>query len=201
MRRETRSPLGAAVTLALLVLLALPLGCSAPGSFEDATRTRTAAIPLRAPDVTYEPTPLPVVRKMLRLAQVGPEDRVYDLGSGDGRIPILAASEFGARAVGIDIDPQRIREAEENARTAGVSDRVRFRNEDLFEADIRDATVVTLFLSREVNLRLRPRLLRQLAPGTRVVSYWHDLGTWRPLRTVRTRRANIYLWHVPPRTR
>jgi SAM-dependent methyltransferase len=136
---------------------------------------------------------------MLRLAGVGPTDLVYDLGSGDGRIPITAAAEFGARGVGIDIDPRRIREAEANARAAGVTDRVRFRNEDLFEADFRDATVVTLFLSRDVNRRLRPRLLRELAPGTRVVSYWHDMGDWTPLRTVRMPRANIYLWHIPPR--
>ena len=147
----------------------------------------------------YEPTPLPVVRRMLRLAGVGPTDLVYDLGSGDGRIPITAAKEFGARGVGIDIDPQRIREAESNARAAGVTDRVRFRNEDLFEADFRDATVVTLFLSPETNLRLRQRLLRELAPGSRVVSYWHDMGDWTPLRTSPTRWANVYLWHIPPR--
>ena len=150
------------------------------------------------PDVRYVPTPQRVVRKMLRLAGVGPTDLVYDLGSGDGRIPITAAREFGARGVGIDIDPRRIREAEANARAAGVTDRVRFRNEDLFEADFRDATVVTLFLSADVNRRLRPRLLRELAPGTRVVSYWHDMGDWRPLRRVRTPQANIYLWHIPP---
>jgi ribosomal protein L11 methylase PrmA len=135
---------------------------------------------------------------MLRLAGVGPTDLVYDLGSGDGRIPITAAREFGARGIGIDIDPQRIREAEANARAAGVTDRVRFRNEDLFEADFRDATVVTLFLYPDVNLRLRPRLLRELAPGTRVVSYWHDMGDWRPLRTERMPRSNIYLWVIPP---
>ena len=136
---------------------------------------------------------------MLRLARVGPTDLVYDLGSGDGRIPITAAAEFGARGVGIDIDRRRIREAEANARAAGVTDRVAFRNEDLFEADFRDATVVTLFLSPEVNRRLRPRLMRELAPGTRVVSYFHDMPDWRPRRTVRMPRANIYLWHIPPR--
>jgi SAM-dependent methyltransferase len=196
LRCETRSLLGAA---AWLVPLALSPACTEPGSLREAARTTAAARSLRAPDVRYVPTPRPVVRAMLRLAGVGPTDLVYDLGSGDGRIPITAAAEFGARGVGIDIDPRRIREAEANARAAGVTDRVRFRNEDLFEADFRDATVVTLFLSPEVNLRLRPRLLRELAPGTRVVSYWHDMGDWMPLRTARMPRANIYLWHVPPR--
>jgi len=197
-RRETRSPLRTAARLPLLVPLALVFACSQPGSFEQAAQTGSAARAPREPDVRYEPTPRPVVREMLRLAGVGPTDLVYDLGSGDGRIPITAASEFGARGVGIDIDPRRIREAEANARAAGVTDRVRFRNEDLFEADFRDATVVTLFLSPDVNLRLRPRLLRELAPGTRVVSYWHDMGDWRPLRTVRVPRANVYLWQIPP---
>jgi len=195
LRCETRSPLRA---VAWLVALALAAGCTDPGSFQEAAPTRTAARSLRAPDVRYVPTPQPVVREMLRLAGVGPADLVYDLGSGDGRIPITAAGEFGARGVGIDIDPRRIREAEVNARAASVTDRVRFRNEDLFEADFRDATVVTLFLSSDVNLRLRPRLMRELAPGTRVVSYYHDMGDWTPLRTVRMPRANIYLWHIPP---
>jgi len=195
LRCETHSPLRAA---AWLVALALSPACTEPGSFQEPAQTRTAARSLREPDVRYVPTPRPVVREMLRLAGVGPTDLVYDLGSGDGRIPITAAGEFGARGVGIDIDPRRIREAEANARAAGVTDRVRFRNEDLFEAGFRDATVVTLFLSRDVNLRLRPRLLRELAPGTRVVSYYHDMGGWTPLRTVRMPRANIYLWHIPP---
>ena len=197
MRCEIRSPLRTAARTALLVPLALLLACVDPGPFEEGTRA--AARPLREPDVRYVPTPPAVVREMLELAGVGPTDLVYDLGSGDGRIPIMAASAFGARGVGIDIDPQRIREAEANARAAGVADRVSFRNQDLFEADFRDATVVTLFLSADVNSRLRPRLLRELAPGTRVVSYWHDMGDWRPLRTVRTPRANIYLWQIPPR--
>ena len=197
MRCETHSPLRAAAWLAAL---ALSPACTEPGSFREAAHTGTAARPLREPEVRYEPTPRPVVRAMLRLAGVGPTDLVYDLGSGDGRIPIIAASEFGARGVGIDIDPRRIREAEANARAAGVTDRVRFRNEDLFATDFRDATVVTLFLSPDFNLRLRPRLMRELAPGTRVVSYYHDMGSWRPLRTVRMPQANIYLWHIPPRT-
>ena len=182
----------------VLLPIAVLVSCSDPVASTQPTQpTQPLAAELRAPDVRYEPTPKPVVRQMLRLAGVGPGDTVYDLGSGDGRIPIAAAAEFGARGVGIDIDPQRIRESQANARAAGVSDRVQFRHEDLLKADFHDATVVTLFLSPELNLRLRPRLLRELAPGTRVVSYYHDMGEWRPLRTVSNPEANVYLWHVP----
>lgn len=183
--------------LALLLPLAL-IACM-PSASQQGAQSATAAGPLRAPDVRYEPTPQAVVREMLRLADVGPADVVYDLGSGDGRIPITAAREFGARGVGIDIDPQRIRESEANARAAGVTDRVHFRTEDLFEADFSEASVVTLFLYPDVNLKLRPRLLRELAPGTRVVSYYHDMADWVPERVVPTPRANIYLWRIPRR--
>jgi SAM-dependent methyltransferase len=174
------------------------LGC-VPGSPEGGRQGTSAPDSHRAPDVRYEPSPLPVVRDMLQLASVGPRDVVYDLGSGDGRIPIMAAKTFGARGVGIDIDPTRVAQARENAREAGIGDRVSFRNEDLFDADFSDATVVTLFLSRDVNRRLRPILLRQLRPGTRVVSYWHDMGDWEPDRAVPTERAMIYLWTIPRR--
>ena len=179
--------------------LALAAGCAATEVGEPAAQT--AAGTLRAPDVRYEPTPQPVVRQMLRLAEVGPGDVVYDLGSGDGRIPITAAREFGARGVGIEIDPELVRRSEANARAAGVADRVAFLHADLFEADFSDATVVTLFLYPDVNLRLRPRLLAELKPGTRVVSYWHDMGDWRPERIDSARRATIYLWRIPPRPR
>ena len=147
----------------------------------------------------YVPTPQPVVERMLELAGVGKDDLVYDLGSGDGRIPITAARRYGARGVGIDIDPKRIAESRANARKAGVTGRVSFRNEDLFEADFSDATVVTLFLYPDLNRRLRPRLLAELKPGTRVVSYWHDMGNWQPERTVEAEQASIYLWTIPPR--
>lgn len=136
---------------------------------------------------------------MLRLAEVRPGDVVYDLGSGDGRIPITAARLYGVRALGIDIDPERIAEANANAEAAGLAHRVSFRNEDLLEADFREATVVTLFLSPEMNLKLRPRLLRELRPGTRIVSYWHDMGDWKPERTLASGEANIYLWTIRPR--
>jgi len=179
--------------LVLLLALALP-ACAAPEAGEPAAQA------LRAPDVRYEPTPQRVVRQMLRLAEVGPGDVVYDLGSGDGRIPITAAREFGARGVGIEIDPRLIGRAEANAIEAEVTERVQFRNEDLFEADFSDATVVTLFLYPDVNLRLRPRLLAELAPGTRVVSYWHDMGDWEPERSIRAGGARLYLWRIPART-
>jgi len=154
---------------------------------------------LRPPDVRYEPSPPEVVRAMLRLAEVTSRDVVYDLGCGDGRIVIMAAKEFGARGVGIDIDPQRIAESEANARQAGVERRVTFRNEDLFEADIGEATVVTLYLWPWVNLKLRPKLLKELKPGTRVVSHSHDMGDWKPERQIEANGHTIYLWRIPER--
>ncbi len=157
--------------------------------------------PLRPPDVPFDPSPRHVVDEMLKLADVRKNDVVYDLGCGDGRIVIAAAQQFGARGVGIDIDPQRIKESVENARTAGVLERVTFRNEDLFEADIGDATVVTLFLWPEVNLRLRPKLWRDLKPGTRVVSYYWDMGDWAPEKQIEVDGHPIYLWTIPPKGR
>ncbi|HEY5722958.1 MAG TPA: methyltransferase domain-containing protein [Allosphingosinicella sp.] len=184
---------------AILALLILGLAGCMSASPDGASQPATAAAPLREPDVEYEPTPHRVVRTMLRMARVRPGDVVYDLGSGDGRIPIAAARDFGARGVGIDIDPVRIAEANANARKAGVRDRVVFRQEDLFEADFRDATVVTLFLWPDLNLRLRPRLLAELAPGTRIVSYWHDMGDWEPERSIDAGEAWVFLWTVPAR--
>jgi SAM-dependent methyltransferase len=155
----------------------------------------------REPDVPYEPTPQHVVTQMLRLGEVGPNDVLYDLGCGDGRIVITAVKELGARGVCVDIDPQRIRESRENAQRAGVADRIQFLNQDLFETDIRDATVLTLFLWPEVNLRLRPKLFKELKPGTRVVSYMHDMGSWAPQQQidvrVKARTWPMYLWRVP----
>ena len=156
--------------------------------------------PLRAPDVPFEPSPAHVVDEMLKLADVRKGDVLYDLGCGDGRIVIAAARQFGARGVGIDIDPQRIRDSLANARSAGLLDRVTFRNEDLFEASIAEATVVTLFLWPEVNLRLRPKLLRDLKPGTRVVSYYWDMGDWAPEKEIEVDGHAIYLWTIPPRS-
>src|SRR5258706_2616443 len=136
--------------------------------------------PKRDPDVPYVPTPDDVVETMLKLAGVKKTDVVYDLGCGDGRIVIAAAKNYGARGVGIDINPVRIAEAKENARKAGVERLVRFEEKDLFQADIHEATVVTLFLLPTVNMKLRPKLLQDLKPGTRVVSNTFDMGDWKP---------------------
>jgi SAM-dependent methyltransferase len=151
----------------------------------------------RRPDVRWEPSPDEAVTAMLELAGAGEEDVVYDLGCGDGRIVIAAARDFGARAVGIDIDPRRIADSKENARKAGVTGRVAFREEDLFTADFSDATVVTLFLWPSLNLKLRPILTRQLRPGARVVSYIHNMGNWPPERQILVKGKRIYLWIIP----
>ena len=160
--------------------------------------------PLRRPDVIYYPTPAETVDEMLRMADLKEGDVLYDLGSGDGRIPIAAAQRYGVRAVGIEIDPKLIALAEERARAAGVADRVRFRHEDLFRADIGEATVVTLYLSNALNERLRPKLLRELRPGTRILSHDFRMGDWEAERKVRVPWQNnlyrtIYLWTVPTR--
>jgi SAM-dependent methyltransferase len=158
----------------------------------------SAAEAPRGLDVPYEPTPPEVVDAMIRLAGIREGDVVYDLGCGDGRI-VVAAAKAGARAVGVDLDPQRIREARANAVAAGVESRVELRVGDLFETDVSSATVVMLFLWPEVNLRLRPRLLAQLRPGARVVSHWHDMGEWKPTETVRVSGRPLHLWVVPER--
>jgi SAM-dependent methyltransferase len=146
---------------------------------------------------TYVPTPPHVVRAMLALAEVGPDDVVYDLGSGDGRIVIEAARTVGARGVGIERDPALVERARARARAAGVADRVRFVQGDMFEADLRPATVVTLYLYHTLNLRLRPKLRAELAPGARVVSHRFDMGDWRPDAERRVEDTRIYLWRIP----
>jgi tRNA G37 N-methylase Trm5 len=152
----------------------------------------------RQPDVIFVPTPYEVVEAMLKLANVHEGDVLYDLGSGDGRIPVTAAKKFGIRAYGIDIDPQRIEEANENARKNGVTNLVQFKNEDLFQTKFSDATVVTLYLLPDLNVKLRPRLLSELKPGTRIVSHQFDMGTWKPDKKVELSGRTIYLWTVPP---
>ena len=179
------------------VACAVALAAAAGGGAQPAAPGLSAS---RAPDVPYEPTPHHVVAEMLQLAQVGANDVVYDLGCGDGRI-VIAAVKRGARGVCVDIDPQRIRESRVNAENAGVVQRISFLNQDLFETDIGDATVVTLFLWPDVNLKLRPKLWRDLKPGTRIVSYVHNMGTWTPqeARTVESARGprKVFLWTVP----
>jgi SAM-dependent methyltransferase len=155
----------------------------------------------RTPDVEYVPTPHQVVVEMLRVAGVTKDDVIYDLGCGDGRVVVMAAKEHGARGVGIDIDPQRIKESRENARQAGVSKRVKFLQQDLFETDFREATVVTLYLLPKLNLLLRSKLLSDLKPGTRVVSHDFDMDDWQPDRTLRvpgpSYEHHVYFWIIP----
>jgi SAM-dependent methyltransferase len=151
-------------------------------------------IPINTPYVASQPR---IVSAMLQLARVNSGDTVYDLGCGDGRIVIAAAQEYGARGVGIDINPARIEEARAKARDAGVDDRVSFEANDLFDVDIHSATVVALYLLPDVNLRLRTRLLRELKPGTRVVSHSFDMGDWKPDKELVVEGEHIYLWTIP----
>jgi len=165
--------------------------------------------PARADDAPYVPTPETVVEAMLSIAEVGPTDYVVDLGSGDGRIPIAAATRHGARGLGIELDPGLIARSRQNAAREGVAERVEFRQEDIFLADFRDATVVTLYLFPDVNYALRPRILYELRPGTRVVSHDWDMADWEPDRqltlpaphkpTGTKQESRVYLWIVPAR--
>jgi SAM-dependent methyltransferase len=148
-------------------------------------------------DVPYVPSPNPVVEGMLKLAGVKSTDVVYDLGCGDGRIVIAAAKTYGAKGVGVDINPERIQEAKANAKSAGVEEKVRFEENDLFKADIRNATVVTLYLLPDVNMRLKPKLLSDLKPGTRVVSHSFDMEDWKPDKEETVDGRHLYLWTIP----
>jgi cyclopropane fatty-acyl-phospholipid synthase-like methyltransferase len=161
--------------------------------------TAQAPQPQHPLDVPYVPTENNVVRAMLKLAGIRGSDTVFDLGCGDGRIVILAAREYKAHGVGIDLNPQRIQEARENAKRNRVESLVRFEENDLFEADIHEATVVTIYLLPEVNLRLRPKLLRDLKPGARIVSHSFDMGDWKPEKQEQVDGQWIYLWIVPPK--
>jgi SAM-dependent methyltransferase len=154
--------------------------------------------PLRKPDIFYLPTPQEVVDAMLVMASVTSKDVIYDLGSGDGRIPITAAKKYGARGVGIDIDPERITEANANAIKEGVTDKVKFRNEDIFEADFKDATVITLYLLPGLNEKLIPKL-KALRPGTRIVSHAFRMGSadaWPEEKSQEVGGKMIYYWTV-----
>jgi tRNA G37 N-methylase Trm5 len=154
-------------------------------------------------DVPYVPTATEVVEQMLKMAKVSDNDIVYDLGSGDGRIPITAVKKYNAKkATGVEINPDLVQKSQENAKEAGVSDRVNFLQQDLFKTDLSDATVVTLYLLPQVNLKLRPKLLQELKPGTRIVSHAFDMGDWTPERVEQVKDKNgrtytIYQWTVP----
>ncbi|HEV3011376.1 MAG TPA: class I SAM-dependent methyltransferase [Burkholderiales bacterium] len=184
-----------AVTAA--VLAAAPVLALEPNSPYQQLAQAQARKPSQQPDVIFVRRRHEVVDDMLRLANVGKADILYDLGSGDGRIAIAAAKKFGIKAVGIDIDPERIREATENARKAGVSNLVEFRQEDLFKADFREATVVTLYLLPDLNVKLRPRLWEELKPGTRIVSHQFDMGTWKPEKRLDSNGRVVYFWTIP----
>ncbi|HKZ72777.1 MAG TPA: class I SAM-dependent methyltransferase [Steroidobacteraceae bacterium] len=188
------------VRLLLASLTSIVLATSLAAAQTSSESLPTIAVPGTVDkDVPFVPSPDAVVAKMLEMAMVGPKDVVYDLGSGDGRI-VIAAAKKGARAVGVDIDPERIRESNQNAREAGVQKRVKFIEQNLFDTDFREASVVTLYLLPGVNMKLRPKLLSELRPGTRIVSHSFDMGDWAPAKTAQVDGANVYLWIIPPRT-
>jgi SAM-dependent methyltransferase len=173
-------------------------GCTQLQDLADAETGTQTSQQTDAPtgSVPYVPTPQNVVDRMLQVANVTKNDVVYDLGSGDGRIVVTAAQKYGARGVGIDINPTRIQEANANAQRAGVTDRVQFRQQDLFQTDLNEATVVTLYLLSSVNEELRPKLL-SLRPGSRIVSHSFDMGDWKPEQTIKVNGSTIYSWRVP----
>jgi ribosomal protein L11 methylase PrmA len=170
-----------------------------PNAPVTAAQAATQEAPARRPDVIYVPTPQEVVEAMLQVANVTKDDIVYDLGSGDGRIPVTAALKYGARGVGIDIDPQRIKEANENVAKNKVGDKVRIMNADLFATDISEATVVTLYLLPSLNVKLMPKLMKELKPGTRIVSHAFDMGDWKPEKELDVNGRKVYFWTIPKR--
>ena len=182
----------------LFVVLGLTVGTAIAGPPLGAQAVATPPQQgLRQPDVIFVPTRQSVVDAMLKVANVKAGDVLYDLGCGDGRIPVTAA-KLGARAVCIDIDPKRIAEANENVKKSGVGDRVRVLNQDLFTTDISEASVVTLYLLPSLNLKLRPTLWKTLKPGTRIVSHDFDMGDWKPEQTLNVDGATVYYWTITP---
>ena len=192
MKKSRRDVLRASAALA--VTYALPAGLIG------VARAQAQDEIARPLDVPYVPTPLPVVDAMLDLAKVNKSDVVYDLGCGDGRIVVRAATRFGCHGVGVDLNPERVREAKANASRANVTELTRFEVGDVFEFDFSAASVVTMYLLPSVNLKLRPRLLKELKPGTRVVSHDFHMGDWVAETTREVGRSRIYLWTIPART-
>lgn len=186
-------------------------GCAQQRNFDEVQTSQTTPqtqqsaptvqVQEREADVPYVPTPNEVVDRMLQLANVTGDDTLYDLGSGDGRIVITAAQRYGTRGTGIDINPELVQQSQANAQSANVADRVDFVQQDLFQTDLSNATVVTLYLLPDINLKLRPKLLRELKPGTRIVSHDFDMGEWEPEQVVQVQGPNrqhtIYYWIVP----
>lgn len=190
-------------SLALFGCTQTPTSTAQTGTPSPITQTSPATTPTseKSPDVVYVPTPEVVVAKMLELGKVDKDDVLYDLGSGDGRIVITAAQNLGARGVGVEVQSQLIKEAQENAEKAGVSDRVQFLQQDLFTTDLSKATVVTLYLLPSLNEKLRPKLFKELKPGTLVVSHDFDMGDWKPEQVVTVqgpqREHQVYVWRIP----
>lgn len=178
---------------------ALLLSATAPASLLLATAARARDETAPHLDVPYVPTTMPVVDAMLDMAKVRKEDTLYDLGCGDGRIVVRAATRFGCRGVGVDLNPERVREARANAEQAKVTALTRFEVGDVFQFDFSPATVVTMYLLPSVNLKLRPRLLKELQPGSRIVSHDFDMGDWKPEASRDVGRSRIFLWTVPAR--
>jgi SAM-dependent methyltransferase len=206
MRKATSARLhiaGVAILAVIVAACATAQNAEVKQETQQATPTATQQPQAIKKDVPYVPTPQNVVNEMLTLANVTKDDVVYDLGCGDGRLVITAVQKFGARrGFGVDIDPQRIAESNANAKTAGVTDRVSFAVQDLFQTDMKEASVVTLYLLPAVNLKLRPKLLSELRPGTRVVSHSFDMGDWKPDKTVTVQPGGqvLYLWTIPAKT-
>src|SRR5262245_14636650 len=180
----------------IVLALAAALALAAPTSLLSQAQRQPAS---QNPDVIFVPTPQEVVEDMLRLANVQKGDVLYDLGSGDGRITNTTPRKYGIKATGIDIDPQPIPEANEHATKAGVTNLVQFRQENLFTADFKDATVITLYLLPDLNVKLRPKLWNELKPGTRIVSHQFEMGTWKPEKKLESNGRTIYFWTVPPK--
>jgi len=178
-------------------LLALALTLAVAGLPGATSAFAQAAAPTRRPDVIYVPTPEPVVEAMLQVANVTKNDVVYDLGCGDGRIPVTAARKYGARGVCFDIDPDRIKEATANVAKNNVGNLVKVVHGDLFEQDLSGATVVTLYLLPSLNVKLMPKLMKELKPGTRIVSHAFDMGDWKPEKELDVEGRKVYFWTIP----